>query len=230
MKKKFLLFDVDHTLLDFATSEKKALKNCFASLEIPFNEEILAWYLTHNQKLWASYENGSIPREAIFESRFTDTFSHFSIHADGNFMESTYRKALSEGIDLIENALEVVTKLSETHKLYIATNGLASTQEKRLKDSGLSSYFQAAFVSESMGFQKPMVEYFDYCFTRIPSFQKKEALIIGDSLSSDIQGGIRAGIDTCWFNPSHLPNETTFQPTFEIHNLLELLELLEINY
>ncbi|KXL51743.1 putative HAD-hydrolase YfnB [Anaerotignum neopropionicum] len=229
MKKKFLLFDVDHTLLDFSTSEKKALKKSFDAFGIPFTEEILAWYLAHNQTLWASYENGCIPRETIFENRFGDTFSQFSISADGNLMEKTYRQALSEGADLIENALEVISKLSETYKLYIVTNGLASTQEKRLIDSGLATYFEAVFVSEIMGFQKPMVAYFDYCFARIPDFQKSHALIIGDSLSSDIQGGIRAGIDTCWFNPAHLINNTSFQPTYEIHNLMELFSLLGIS-
>jgi len=227
MKKKFLLFDVDHTLLDFSTSEKKALKKCFDSFGLSFTEEILAWYLAHNHKLWTSYENGIITRDAIFETRFTDTFTQFSINADGSLMEKTYREALSEGNDLIENALDVINKLSETHELYIVTNGLASTQEKRLIDSGLAPYFKEVFVSEIMGFQKPMIEYFDYCFGHIPNFQKSEAIIIGDSLSSDIQGGIRAGIDTCWFNPAVLPNETKFHPTYEIHSLLQLLPLLE---
>lgn len=227
MKKKFLLFDVDHTLLDFSTSENKSLKNCFDAFGIPFTEEILSWYLAHNHKLWTSYENGVIPRDTIFENRFTDTFAQFSINADGPLMESAYRQALSESSDLMENALDVVIRLSESHKLYIVTNGLASTQERRLIDSGLAPYFQDVFVSETLGFQKPMVEYFSYCFEHIPNFQKNEALIIGDSLSSDIQGGIRAGIDTCWFNPKGLPNETAFQPTYEIHTLMELFPLLE---
>lgn len=229
MKKKFLLFDVDRTLLDFSASEKKALKKSFDTLEIPFTQEILDWYLSHNQKLWTSYEKGLLPRDVIFQNRFAETFSQFSIDADGNLMEKTYRQALSEGIDLVENAMDVITQLSETHILYIVTNGLASTQEKRLKGSGLAPYFQGSFVSEIMGYQKPMIEYFNYCFERIPNFQKNEAIIIGDSLSSDIQGGIAAGIDTCWFNPAHLSNETSVQPTYEIHNLLELLPLLEIN-
>lgn len=229
MKKKFLLFDVDRTLLDFSKSEKKALKKSFDALGISFTQEILDWYLAHNHTLWTSYENGLMPRDLIFQNRFVETFSQFSIEADGHLMEKTYRQALSEGIDLVENALEVISRLSETHILYIVTNGLASTQEKRLKGSGLAPYFQGSFVSETMGFQKPMVEYFDYCFERIPNFEKSEAIIIGDSLSSDIQGGIAAGIDTCWFNPAHLPNETPFQSTWEIHNLLELFPLLEIN-
>ncbi|WMI80416.1 YjjG family noncanonical pyrimidine nucleotidase [Anaerotignum sp. MB30-C6] len=229
MKKKFLLFDVDHTLLDFSTSEKKALKKCFDDFGISLTEEILSWYLDHNHKLWTNYENGIITRDAIFKTRFADTFAQFSINAHGDLMESTYREALSQGSDLIENALHTIQKLSTTHELYIVTNGLASTQEKRLKDSGLAPYFKDTFVSEIMGSQKPMIEYFDYVFNRIPDFEKKEALIIGDSLSSDIQGGIRSGIDTCWFNPEELENHTKFQPTYEIHSLLELLPLLETN-
>lgn len=228
MRKKFLLFDVDHTLLDFSTSEKIALEKCFNAFDLPFTEEILAWYLAHNHKLWTNYENGVIPRDAIFQTRFNDTFAQFSIDADGTLMEQTYRKALAEGSDLIENALDIIKKLSRTHELHIVTNGLASTQEKRLKDSGLAPYFKNIFVSEIMGYQKPMIEYFDYCFGHIDNFQKSKAMIIGDSLSSDIQGGIRAGIDTCWFNPGKLANNTKFQPSHEIHHLLELLPLLEL--
>lgn len=229
MKKKFLLFDVDHTLLDFSTSEKKALKKCFDAFGLSLTDEVLEWYLAHNYKLWTSYENGIITRDVIFQTRFTETFAQFSIDADGTLMEQSYRQALSEGNDLIENALFVIKKLSHTHNLYIVTNGLACTQEKRLIDSGLAPFFKDVFVSEVMGFQKPMVEYFDYCFQHIPIFIKEEALIIGDSLSSDIQGGIRAGIDTCWFNPAGLPNESPYQPTYEIKNLLELLPLLEVD-
>ncbi len=143
-------------------------------------------------------------------------------------MEKAYRQALSEGIDLIDGALDVVKKLHKTHELYVVTNGPASTQEKRLIDSGLAPYFKAIFVSEVIGLQKPMPEYFDYCFERIPSFKKEEAIIIGDSLSSDIQGAMGAGIDSCWFNPNRVHNETAFQPTCEIQYLTELLSLFEI--
>ncbi|HBF66097.1 MAG TPA: noncanonical pyrimidine nucleotidase, YjjG family [Clostridium sp.] len=228
MKKKFLLFDIDHTLMDFSATEKKGLKKCFDSFGIPFTEEIFSWYLSHNRILWAQYECGKIPRDIIFQNRFTDTFAEFSIKADGNLMEKAYRQALSEGIDLIEDALDVVKKLHKTHELYVVTNGLAATQEKRLIDSGLAPYFKAIFVSEVIGLQKPMIEYFQYCFERIPNFQKEEAIIIGDSLSSDIQGGMRAGIDSCWFNPNGVTNETEFQPTYEIQCLTELLPLFEI--
>ncbi len=228
MKKKFLLFDVDHTLLDFSASEKTALKKCFDAFSIPLDEEILSWYLDHNQKLWSLYENGSIPRDEIFKSRFSHTFDHFGIKADGASMEKVYRQALSEGIDLIAYALEVIRRLYQSHTLYIVTNGLASTQEKRLKNSGLAPYFKASFVSETMGVQKPMIEYFNHCFACIPQFQKEEALIIGDSLSSDIQGGNRAGIDSCWFNPKGIKNETPYQPTYEIQSLTELLPLLDV--
>ena len=178
MIKRFLLFDIDHTLMDFSATEKKGLKKCFDSFGIPFTEEIFSWYLSHNRKLWSQYESGKIPRDIIFQNRFTDTFAEFSIKADGNLMEKAYRQALSEGIDLIENALEVVKKLHKTHELYVVTNGLASTQEKRLTDSGLAPYFNAIFVSEVIGLQKPMPEYFDYCFERIQIFKRKRPSLL----------------------------------------------------
>ncbi|MFV0313630.1 MAG: YjjG family noncanonical pyrimidine nucleotidase, partial [Anaerotignum sp.] len=193
MKKKFLLFDVDHTILDFAASEKKSLHRCFETFHISLTDEILAWYLDYNVKLWSDYENGIISRDTIFKTRFHDTFAQFHIDLEGDVMENTYRQALSESSDLIENALDTIKKLSTTHDLYVVTNGLVSTQEKRLADSGLAPYFKDIFISEHMGSQKPMIEYFDYVFDHIPNFEKDKALIIGDSLSSDIQGGIRSG-------------------------------------
>lgn len=226
MKKTFLLFDADHTLLDFAASEEKALKQCFEAFKIPFTEEIRQWYLAQNKTLWSAYEEGMIPREDIFKRRFPETFAQFDIVADGLKMEDAYRQALTMGCDLIEDALPVIKTLAQTHPLYILTNGLASTQKRRLQDSGLKNYFENVFISEEIGAQKPTTAYFDHCFQRIPHFQKEEALLIGDSLFADIQGGQNAGIDTCWFNPKGKENDTTFQPTVQIKKLTELYDLL----
>lgn len=227
MKKKFLLFDVDRTLLDFSAAERKGLEKCFRQFQLPFSEELLNWYLKLNHILWTDYEKGLITRESIFDCRFEKTFRHFGLDADGREMERAYRQALSEGDDLMPHALEVVSHLAETHALYIVTNGLASTQERRLRSSGLAPYFQDFFVSEAIGYQKPMPEYFEYCFQRIPHFRKDAAIIIGDSLSSDIQGGVNAKIDTCWFNPQGAENTTALQPTCEIRSLTELLPLFD---
>ena len=227
MKKTILLFDLDHTLLDFALSEKQGLSNCFEAFHLSFNQEIEDWYVTHNLLLWDAYAKGEIPRNEIFKIRFSNTLAHFHLHGDGLAMEAYYRQQLDQGSHLIPYALEVVEHLSKTASLYALTNGIASTQEKRLLASGLQPFFKNMFVSETTGFQKPMKEYFHYCFEKIPNFEKKKALMIGDSLLADIKGGHDSGVDTCWFSPSKEKNNTEIQPTYEIHCLKELYTLLQ---
>ncbi len=228
MNKKILLLDLDRTLLDFDASEKNALDICFADFGIPLTEEIRAYYIKCNHALWYAFEQGEIPREEIFTHRFPDTLAHFGIDGDGLAMEAAYRKALSFGADLMPNAIEAMDRLATKYELYAATNGVAATQEKRVVDSGLVNYFKDVFISEQVGAQKPDSVFFDHCFAHIPNFVKEDALMIGDSLPSDIQGGILAGIDTCWFNYNGDENNTPYQPTYMVCGLLELCELLEV--
>lgn len=229
MKKQILFFDLDRTLLDFSASERKGLERTFKHFEIPFQDDIYRWYLDYNDKLWGDYEDGLIPKNHIFECRFNDTFQHFGRCVDGNAMEAFYRTTLADGNDLIPDALFVLDTLSKTHRLFAATNGLASTQVKRVKDAGLAPYFENVFISEAMQLQKPMKEYFDSCFAQIDDFSKERSLLIGDSLASDIQGGINAGIDTCWFNPDSTANHRGIAPTYEIRKLTDLFQLLEVS-
>jgi len=223
-----IFFDLDRTLLDFTASEKKGLRMVFDHFGIPLTNEIYQRYLVQNQELWSAYESGLIPREIIFATRFADIFAHFGIDADGDAFEEEYRKALAFGSELMENAFDVVETLAKHFPLYVMTNGLISTQEKRMSDSGILPFFQDIFVSERIGLQKPMPEFFEYCFARIPNFKKEGALLIGDSLTSDIQGGNAVDMETCWFNPAAQTNNTPHKPTYEIQNLLELLTLLHI--
>ena len=87
--------------------------------------------------------------------------------------------------------------------MYLVTNGTLSVQKGRLKSANISRYFEDIFISEELGYNKPSIEYFDCCFSKIPDFHKETAVIIGDSLTSDIQGGLNAEIRTIWFNPNH---------------------------
>ena len=116
--------------------------------------------------------------------------------------------------------------LKERYDLYIVSNGVASTQYSRLKASGLYSYFKDIFISEETGFQKPQIEFFEYVFQRIPAFDSSKAIIIGDSLGSDIQGGVNAGIDTCWYNPKHLENTRKLPITYIVDSFDSILHFL----
>ena len=221
-----LLFDVDDTLLDFGAAEKSALRSLFEEQQISFTPQLEEQYKKINQGLWKSFEKGEINRDEVVNTRFSLLFKELGQAVDGVLLEKKYRSYLDEGHQLIEGALELITNLRQHYDLYIVTNGVSKTQHKRLSDSGLFPLFKDIFVSEDTGYQKPMKEYFDYVFARISTFSAEETLIIGDSLSSDIKGGLQAGIDTCWFNPNEKSNVADIIPTFQIKRLDEFYQVL----
>ncbi|MGY1465052.1 YjjG family noncanonical pyrimidine nucleotidase [Bacillus toyonensis] len=228
MKKyKTLLFDVDDTLLDFQKTEKVALRMLFEEKGIPLTSEVEARYKKVNKGLWDVFEKGEINRDEVVNTRFSILFKEYGEEVDGILFENNYRSYLEEGNQLIQGAFEFINQIQNEYDLYIVTNGVSKTQDKRLRNAGLHSLFKGIFVSEDTGFQKPMKEYFDYVFERIPSFASEEGLIIGDSLSADIKGGYVVGIDTCWFNPEKKLNDSEIVPTYEVHSFEDLYALLK---
>lgn len=226
-KYQTLLFDVDDTLLDFKAAERTALHLLFEEQKISLTDEITKHYKIINQGLWKAFEEGEIDRDEVVNTRFSTLFKEYGQEVDGPLFEQNYRRYLEEGNQLIDGAFEFVQQLQSKYDLYIVTNGVSKTQEKRLRNSGLHSLFKDIFVSEDTGYQKPMKEYFDYVFARIPNFSVEKGLIIGDSLSADIKGGHLAGLDTCWFNPGRNSNQTGIVPTYEIQSFDELYEILK---
>jgi 2-haloacid dehalogenase len=226
-KYKTLLFDADDTLLDFGAAESLALRLLFADQELTLTAELETHYKELNKSLWRAYEEGRMTRDEVVNTRFSLLFKEYGQEVDGVLLEENYRKYLEEGHQLVNGALDVVKNLYHHHyDLYIVTNGISDTQDKRLRDSGLYPFFKGIFVSEDTGFQKPMKEYFDYVFAKIPGFAVEQGIIIGDSLSSDIKGGMLAGLDTCWFNPQMKPNITEIAPTYQIQALDDLYKIL----
>ncbi|WP_099221528.1 YjjG family noncanonical pyrimidine nucleotidase [Listeria costaricensis] len=226
MRYQTLLFDVDDTLLDFQLAEKEALQALFKENGLPLTEEIEARYKAINQGLWQAFEKEEISREEVLSTRFSRLFHSYGRQVDGIWMERQYREHLENGHAFVEGAEQLIPQLAEQFRLYIVTNGVSKTQYKRLNDANLTRYFEDIFVSEDTGYQKPMAAYFDYCFARIPNFQRAETLIIGDSITSDIQGGQNAGLDTVWFNPQQKKNGTDIRPSYEIAHLQELNQVL----
>ncbi len=224
MKYKTLLFDADMTLLDFEAAEYDGLIETMRSFDLEIDDETVGIYSACNDGQWKLFEQGGCTKAELVVNRFKVFFEKMGYPFDPAEANSRYVKNLANGHKLMPNALEVCQTLSKTHKLYIITNGVATTQAKRFAECGLEPYFEKCFVSEAIGIPKPHKEFFDYVAQNIEGFDKSEALVIGDSLTSDMQGGINAGIDTCWFNPKG--EKTTLPVTYEIASLTELYNIV----
>lgn len=234
-----LLFDADDTLLDFKASEQDALSYIFEQVNVPLTEKILSFYHEINHGLWEAFERGEISRNDILQTRFVTVFDALQKQGiapmnlifggkpiDSTDLEPLYQAKLAMGHNLIPGAKELIETLRKTHRVYIVSNGVATTQQNRLNASGLFPLFEDIFISEMTGYQKPQVEFFHYCIERIPKFSPDATLIIGDSLTSDIKGGNNIGIDTCWFNPRQEEKRNDVTVTYEIHKLEELYQIV----
>lgn len=224
---EFVLIDLDDTILDFHKAERNALVNTLRHFGLEPTEETIDLYLEINQNHWRALEQGKMTRKQVNEGRFTELFRRFSMEVDGPVCAAYYLNQLSLTHDYLPGAEAVVKSLCAKYSLYIASNGNSAVQTPRLANSGLNAYIQDAFISEALGENKPSKAYFDICFSRIPGFDPAKAIMVGDSLTSDIQGGINAGIRTCWFNPAGKANSTTIRPDYEINALSQLEALLE---
>lgn len=219
-----LLFDLDNTLLDFSKDEREALIKTLVLCELPHDEETVSTYVKVNDERWKEFEKGNITKDDIKKTRFKIFCERLSLKPKMSPIEidSTYRSLLSEGGNLLDGALSLLKKLAESgYELYAVTNGIESTQKKRLKKSGLDGIFKEVFISEAIGFQKPMKEYFDFVFERIAEKDKTKILLIGDSLTSDILGANKAGIDSIWLNRKGEECLLEKKPLFEISNIKE---------
>lgn len=223
---RFLFLDLDDTILDFHKAEAIAIAKTFQKSGLPDTPEMISHYSRVNRRQWELLNAGKITREEVLTSRFEILFQECGIQADVTKVLADYEHFLSIGHYFLPGAEEILQYLAPKYKLYIASNGTAPVQDGRLKSAGILPLFQDVFISQRLGANKPSREFFDLAAARIPDFRREEALMIGDSLTSDIQGGVNAGIDTCWYNPKGLPVPDSPKPTYVIHELTELKTLL----
>ena len=225
MKYTTLYFDLDNTLLDFYAAERNAINNLLAKNGIEPKPEYVSIYSNINKKYWEMFERGEIKREEIFENRFFEFTKTIGANADVPKMAREYFVFLTDGHDVMPGAERVLSYVKEKgYIVCVTTNGVSITQHKRIKESGLSGFFDFVFISEDTGHQKPEKEYFGYVTGHTPEKDRKKILVIGDSQSSDILGGINAGIDTCWLN--HTGIKGKYPSTYEIGDIKELVGIL----
>jgi len=228
MTYKFLLFDLDHTLLDFDAAEDVALTQLLKEERVADIQAYKDYYIPMNKTLWKDLELKKITKNELVNTRFSKLFAHFGIEKDGAYLAERYQFFLSKQGQTFPGVEDLLKKLiNQGYELYGATNGITFIQTGRLKQSGIAPFFKEIFISEQLHTQKPDAAFYEKIGARISNFDKDHALMIGDSLTADIQGGNNAGIDTIWYNPHHLENKTQAQPTYEVDSYQDLLDCLD---
>ena len=223
---EFLFLDLDDTILDFQKAEHIAISKTLAEFGLPGEAEVLRRYSVINKAHWEALERKEMTRDEVVVGRFRVLFREYGIDVDARRVADRYEANLSVGHWFLPGAPEALERLSRRYKLYLASNGTARVQAGRLKSANISHYFQQIFVSQEIGANKPDILYFQRCFDRIPGFDPARAMMVGDSLTSDILGGIRAGIATCWVNPHH-KDSGSVTPDHQIESLSQLEALLD---
>lgn len=225
---KVILWDLDGTLLNFEKSEKFALKTCFTKFGLgDCGDELIQRYSVINRKYWERLEQGLISKTEVLEGRFCEFFTLEGINCtDYQAFNNEYQVQLGETISFCDNARELIQELKQHVRQYIVTNGTLTAQEKKLKKSGLHTLVDGVFISDVIGYEKPDLRFFEEVFRNIGDCQKEEMLIVGDSLTSDMEGGRRAGIKCVWYNPNGMENTSDISLFAEIRQLQKIKELL----
>jgi 2-haloacid dehalogenase len=229
MPYRSLLLDADGTLLDLDRAEAEAIRNTLRHFQLPDTEEWIEAYHRINDAMWKQLERGEIAKKDLRWMRFSHLLDHFGICGNSYDMAEAYVDELSSHAYLLPGALEACRELAKHCRLYIITNGIAAVQHRRMDSVPISAWIEKCFISEEVGYEKPDVRFFDIVAQNIPDYDPAAALVVGDSLTSDMAGGIRAGLDTCWINPSKDPIPSNLPITFSIPSITDLPDLLMRN-
>ncbi len=228
MRYKILLFDADGTLLDFKKAEREALSDMLREFGAACDEDVIRRYSEINDSMWKMLERGEIARGDLSRKRFELFGKEYGICQSPDLMSEKYFSALATKSFMIDGAYDVCRELRKGRRLFIITNGFKRIQDKRFAGSPLSAFFERSFISEEIGADKPARRFFEAVASAIPDFSVRDALVIGDSLSSDIAGGIDAGLDVCWYNPSgsSAPENFSKKINYVISSLEELKKIV----
>lgn len=224
-----IFWDVDGTLLDFSYGQKRALAHCFRSIGRELTEDILACYEEINHSYWAKLELGEITKAELLVKRFQDLFRELGVaDVDAADFNRDYLETLSNIYEYKDDSLTICQSLHGRVKQYVITNAVSATQRKKLRLAGFAEVMDDIFISEEIGVPKPQKEFFEYCLEHVEEKDREKILIIGDSLSSDIKGGINAGIPTCWYRDDDVKNTTEYIPDYEISDLHRIYDILGV--
>ena len=225
---KYLFLDLDNTILDFSKAESIAIRKTMRQYGLEPTDALAARYSAINAWHWKALERGELTKPQVVTQRFAVFFGEQGIDVDAAAVAKTYETYLSQGHWFLPGAEEAVKeKLFGKYRLFLASNGTPVVQQGRMTSADLYPYFEQSFISEEIGYNKPAKEYFEIAFSRIPGFRKEACIMVGDSLTGDIQGGKNAGLRTVWVNPHHKIAPEHLKPDYEIEFLADLPKLLE---
>ena len=223
-----LLWDVDGTLLDFLAAEKAAIKKLFGEFGLgECTDAMIARYSEINKHYWEALERGDLTKPVILVRRFADFFAEYGIDTSvAEAFNELYQIRLGDTVVFCDDSYELLSSLRGRVKQYAVSNGTVVAQTRKLRRSGFDRLLDGVFLSEELGYEKPATEFFDRVFAAIGEPDRDRVLIVGDSLTSDITGGNRAGIRTCWYNPKGEPNLTAAHADYEIRDLHGILDII----
>ncbi len=225
MKYQWIIFDADDTLFDYSKAEEHALESAFTAFGVELEAGHVELYQKINHRIWRRFESGQITQSELKVRRFEQLFDEAGLEGDPARFSSRYLEGLAQGTYLIDGAEQIVRDLHGRIGMVILTNGLKDVQRPRLAGSALNGYFADVVISEEVGSAKPEPEIFDIAFSKMGNPDKHDVLIVGDSLTSDIQGGSDYGIDTCWFNPKRRPRVNGITITYEINEISKIVAI-----
>ena len=225
---KVVLWDIDGTLLNFAAAEKVAIRKCFETHGLgECTDEMLAQYVEINHKYWKMLERGELTKPEVLVGRFQEFFASQGLDVSvAPAFNEEYQVRLGDTVCFEDKGLDVILELKGKVMQCAVTNGTKVAQKRKLANSGLDLLFDHIFISDEIGIEKPMIGFFDAVWEKIGTYASDEVLIVGDSLTSDMQGGVNAGILTCWYNPKNLENTSELQLDYEIQKLEKVLDIV----
>jgi 2-haloacid dehalogenase len=222
-----VLLDADMTIWDFEASEKLALADTIESVGGDMTEEVFAFYHKINSALWKAFDQKQVTKEELSFRRFDKLLKFLGKEGEPMALNQYYQQRLGAHSIMLPGAEDMCRTLAERCTLYILTNGMHTAQVGRFEKSPIKVYINDMFISEDMGCQKPDKEYYDKVFALIGLVDKSRAVMVGDSLTSDIRGGINAGMRTCWVNPKGKIAPPENRPDYEIESITQLTDLLK---
>ena len=224
--KKIVLLDLDNTLIDFNECARHSIMNIFNELGFTYTENVFETFICENVKIWKRLEKGEITKSDLRANRWNIILGKLGIDYDGTIIEEKFENGVAQGAYAVDGAYELLDYLYPKYELYIVSNGFRFVQESRLKIGDFRKYFKDIFLSEDVGVQKPAKEFFDYCFEKLKQPEKEDVILIGDSLSADIIGGLNYGIDCIWFNKNNDKISEDIKPTYIVDKLCDIEKIL----